>query len=194
MPYQVSSEETLASEKILAAARLVFVGKASRKGSLKMALGTRMTSESSPGAWPVDDPSKFHLLSWSTEVMLPLQVLALLLQFSFVPSIQMYSTMVLSMGVGILRISSIEVAPVNPLLVSVLKVMTGPLAYSLLSSRSGRKLVASCSCVGVRVDRESAAEFCFQIFLLPFPSVLFGLPRRLWLSPARAILLEPVQG
>ena len=29
-------------------------------GSLKMAFGLRMTSESSPGAWPVDDPSKFQ--------------------------------------------------------------------------------------------------------------------------------------
>ena len=38
-----------------------------RKGSLKMRQGRRMTSESSPGAWPVELPSKFHLGSDSTD-------------------------------------------------------------------------------------------------------------------------------
>ena len=32
-----------------------------RKGSGKMARGFRSTSESSPGAWPVEEPSKFQM-------------------------------------------------------------------------------------------------------------------------------------
>jgi hypothetical protein len=31
-----------------------------RIGSGKIATGRRLTSELSPGAWPVDEPSKFH--------------------------------------------------------------------------------------------------------------------------------------
>jgi len=37
-----------------------------RNGSLKIRQGFKITSESSPGACPVDDPSKFHLGSDST--------------------------------------------------------------------------------------------------------------------------------
>ncbi len=39
-----------------------------RKGSLKMATGRRKTSELSPGAWFVDEPSKFHSLSSDTDL------------------------------------------------------------------------------------------------------------------------------
>ena len=35
-----------------------------RKGSGKMAWGFRSTSESSPGAWPVEEPSKFQMGLW----------------------------------------------------------------------------------------------------------------------------------
>ena len=80
-----------------------------------MERGTRITSESSPGAWPVLLPSKFHLLSWSTLVTCLVTVLALDLQFSIVPSIQMYSTMVESSGVGNFKRSPMLVAPVWPL-------------------------------------------------------------------------------
>lgn len=35
-----------------------------RKGSGKIAWGFRSTSESSPGAWPVEEPSKFQMGLW----------------------------------------------------------------------------------------------------------------------------------
>ena len=37
-----------------------------RNGSRKIRQGRRITSESSPGAWSVEDPSKFHLGRFST--------------------------------------------------------------------------------------------------------------------------------
>lgn len=39
----------------------------SRNGSGKMATGFRYTSESAPSAWPVDEPSKFHIGSSAME-------------------------------------------------------------------------------------------------------------------------------
>lgn len=45
-----------------------------RKGSGKKAAGRRKTSELVPSAWPVDDPSKFHSLSSSTDLIGPSRV------------------------------------------------------------------------------------------------------------------------
>jgi hypothetical protein len=45
-----------------------------RNGSGKKAAGRRKTSELVPSAWPVDDPSKFHSLSSSTDLIGPSRV------------------------------------------------------------------------------------------------------------------------
>ena len=59
-----------------------------RKGSLKMATGLMRTSELSPGAWPVEDPSKFQMRSSSMALGGASRVMVLLRRLVPVPSIQ----------------------------------------------------------------------------------------------------------
>jgi hypothetical protein len=71
-----------------------------RKGSLKIAWGFKITSESSPGACPVEDPSKFHLGSLSTDAArsgVRVRVLERVLPSA---STQTYSAIILSEGKG----------------------------------------------------------------------------------------------
>ena len=69
-----------------------------RKGSRKIRWGFKITSESSPGACPVEDPSKFHLGSLSTEeARSTVRVRVLDLQFP-TASIHTYSANTLSEG------------------------------------------------------------------------------------------------
>lgn len=71
-----------------------------RKGSRKIRHGLKITSESSPGAWPVELPSKFHLGIDSTDFPLDAGRVRVFERQPPTASTQTYSARILSGGKG----------------------------------------------------------------------------------------------